>query len=194
MAEVTSTWTGPDRSHGDQPLFTNVQTGDATDYRVVVTNLDGATNSAPAHLYVLVPPKITPTINLQHQAVHVGSNAFFAVTASGTAPLSYQWRLDGQELSGQTSNTITFSAVQPTDEGDYTVVITNVAGAVTSEPARLWVVPPPSAFIRGDFTNGTYRIPYYYLMPTNYSPAYSYPLVCLFHGACGDEITFTNGG
>ena len=173
-------------------VLSNVQTSDEADYRVAVTNADGATSSAPAHLYVLLPPKITPTTNLQHQAVHVGSNAFFAATASGTAPLAYQWWLDGRELPGQTNNTITFGAVQPTDEGDYTVVITNLAGAAASEPARLWVVPPPSAFIRGDFTNGTYRIPYYYLMPTNYSPAYSYPLVCLFHGLCGDEITFTN--
>jgi predicted esterase len=192
--KMNSTWTDLAGRTATNLSLTNIQAGDAADYRVVVTNLDGATNSAPAHLYVLVPPKITPTTNLQHQAIHVGSNASFKVTASGTAPLSYQWRLDGQELSGQTRNTVTFGAVQPTDEGDYTVVITNAAGAATSEPARLWVVPPPSAFIRGDFTNGTYRIPYYYLMPTNYSLAYSYPLVCLFHGACGDEITFTNGG
>ncbi len=101
---------------------------------------------------------------------------------SGTA-LSYQWRLDGHDLSGQTSNKLSFSAVQPADEGDYTVVVTNVLGAVTSEPARLWVVPPPSAFIRGDFTNGTFRFPYYYLMPTNYNPARSYPLVFRFHGS-----------
>jgi hypothetical protein len=174
-------------------VLTNVQTSDAADYRVAVTNVDGATNSAPAHLYVLVPPKITPTTNLQHQAVHVGSNAFFAVTASGTAPLAYQWRLDGHELTGQTNSTIVFNPVQPADEGDYIVVVTNMASTVTSEPARLWVVPPPSAFIRRDFTNGTFRYPYYYLMPTNYNPARSYPLVFFFHGAYGDEITFTNG-
>src|ERR1035437_4249113 len=191
--KMNSTWTDLAGRTATNLSLTNVQTGDATDYRVVVTNLDGATNSAPAHLYVLIPPKITPTTNFQHHAVHVGSNALFAVTAAGPAALSSQWWLDGHELSGQTSNTITFGAVQPTDEGDYTVVITNLAGTVTSEPARLWVVPPPSAFIRGDFTNGTYRIPYYYLLPTNYAPAYSYPLLCFYHGACGDEITFTNG-
>jgi poly(3-hydroxybutyrate) depolymerase len=55
------------------------------------------------------------------------------------------------------------------------------------------VVPPPSAYIREDFTNGTFRYPYYYLMPTNYNANRSYPLVCFFHGAYGDEILFTNG-
>jgi hypothetical protein len=55
--------------------------------------------------------------------------------------------------------------VQFADEGDDTVVISNVAGTAVSEPARLWVVPPPSAYIREDFTNGTFRNPYYYLGP-----------------------------
>lgn len=175
-------------------VLTNVQTSDAADYRVAVTNVDGATNSDVAHLYVVTPPQVTPTITLQHQAVHVGTSASFTVMASGTASLSYQWRLDGHDLSGQTSNKLSFSDVQPTDEGDYTVVVTNVAGTVTSELARLWVVPPPSAFIRGDFTNvqGA-RLPYYYLMPTNYNPARSYPLICFFHGGGGDENLFTNG-
>jgi hypothetical protein len=173
--------------------LTNVQTSHAGDYRVVITNADGAITSDVARLTILSPPRITPTTNLQHQAVHIGSSAAFAVTASGTAPLAYQWRLDGQELPGRTNSTLTFSAVQPADEGDYTVVVTNLLGAVPSEPARLWVVPPPSAFIKGNFTNGTFRFPYYYLMPTDYDPARSYPLVLMFHGAYGDEIMFTNG-
>jgi hypothetical protein len=189
----TGTWTDLANCTDTRLSLTNVQASHAADYRVVVTNVEGFVTSGVAHLTILVPPQISPTIHLQHQAIHIGTAASFMVTASGTAPLCYQWRLDGAELFGQTSNTITFSAVQPADEGQYTVVVTNVAGAVTSEPARLWVVPPPSAFIRGDFTNGTYRIPYYYLMPTNYNPAYSYPLICVFHGSCGDEITFTNG-
>ena len=190
---VAASWSDLGNRTNATLVLTNVQTSDAADYRVAVTNVDGATNSDVAHLYVLTPPRIVPTTNFQHQVVHVGTSASFAVTASGTAPLAYQWRLDGHDLAGQTSNTITFSAVQPADEGDYTVVVTNVVGAVISEPARLWVVPPPSAFIRRNFTNGTFRFPYYYLMPTNYNPARSYPLICFFHGACGDEVTFTNG-
>ncbi len=173
--------------------LTNVQISHAGDYRVVITNADGAITSDVARLTILSPARITPSANLQHRAVHIGSNTLFAVTASGTAPLGYQWRLDGRELPGQTNSTLTFSAVQPADEGDYTVVVTNLLGAVTSESVRLWVVPPPSAFIKGNFTNGTFRFPYYYLMPTNYNPTRSYPLVFMFHGHYGNEITFTNG-
>ncbi len=83
--------------------LTNVQTSHAGDYRVVITNADGAITSDVAGLTILSPPRITPTTNLQHQAVHIATSAAFAVTASGTAPLGYQWRLDGQELAGQTN-------------------------------------------------------------------------------------------
>jgi poly(3-hydroxybutyrate) depolymerase len=171
----------------------NVQTTNSGLYTVVVTNLLGRVTSSPVSLEVTSRPQIQYTTALQHQAVHAGTSTSFAVTASGAPPLALQWRRDGQALAGQTNATLPFAAVQTADEGDYTVVVSNEFGVVTSEPARLWVVPPPSAFIRGDFTNGTFRYPYYYLMPTNYNPARSYPLVCFFHGAFGDENLFTNG-
>ena len=136
-----------------------------------------------------VLPKITPTASLQHQAADIGTRVLFAVTASGTAPLAYQWRLDGHELAGQTNRTLTFSAVQAADEGDYTVVVSNLAGAVTSAPGRLWVTPSASAFIKGNFTNSLGRLPYFYLMPTNYDATRSYPLNLQFHGL-GDENQF----
>ena len=99
---------GPRGLHQHHLVLTNVQTSHAGDYRVVVTNMDGPVISDVAHLTVLVPPRITPTTNLQHQAVHLGKS-IFAVSAAGTAPLSYQWRLDGADLSGQTKQRSQFS-------------------------------------------------------------------------------------
>lgn len=46
--------------------LTNVQTGYAADYRVVITNVDGAITSEVARLTVLAPPRITPTTTFQH--------------------------------------------------------------------------------------------------------------------------------
>ncbi|MBI4325028.1 MAG: immunoglobulin domain-containing protein, partial [Chloroflexi bacterium] len=176
-------------------LLTNVQSTHAGDYRVVVTNVEGAVTSAAAHLTALVPPRITPTVALQHTAVVVGSTASFSVTSSGTAPLSYQWRLDGREVLGQTNKTLTLASTQPADEGDYTVVVTNGAGSVISDPARLWVAPPMSSFIRGDFTNQAgQRLPYFYLLPTNYDAARSYPLFCNFHGSAQHVDTLRSSG
>lgn len=138
---------------------------------------------------VITPPKVASTPSLQHQAADIGTRASFRVTASGTAPLAYQWRLDGQALAGQTNRALTFSAVQPADEGDYTVVVTNLAGAVTSQAVRLWVCPPSSALVKGNFTNSLGRLPYFYLLPTNYDTTHSYPLCLSFHGTPGDETT-----
>jgi Ig-like domain-containing protein/prolyl oligopeptidase family protein len=169
-------------------VLTNVQSTHAGDYRVVVTNVGGVVSSAVAHLTVLVPPRITPTVSLQHTPVFVGSRTSFTVTSSGTAPLSYQWRLDGHELLGQTNKTLTLASTQPADEGYYTVVVTNRAGSVINDPVRLWVVPTFAAGRWANFTNaGGLRLPYWCLVPTNYVPTRSYPLICLFHGSPMDE-------
>src|SRR5207249_4786430 len=117
-------------------------------------------------------------------------SASFVVTASGDA-LTYQWRLDGHDLPGQTNKTISFPLAQTGDEGDYTVEVRNADGAAVSAPARLWVVPPSTNFVKGNFTNDArLRLPYFIAMPTNYDPARTYPLVCQFYGYGGDEATF----
>jgi hypothetical protein len=81
-------------------------------------------------------PRVIPTTAFQHQAVEVGSNASFTVPVSGQA-LCYQWLLGGSELLVQTQRTLATTNAQPADEGDYTVVVTNLLGGVTAEPARL---------------------------------------------------------
>jgi len=68
-----------------------------------------------------------------------GANVTFAVSATGAAPLSYQWRKDGVDLPGQTASTLTLTAVTSVDAGSYTVVVSNIAGPVTSNAAILTV-------------------------------------------------------
>lgn len=133
------------------------------------------------------PPQIKPTTSLQHQVARIGTRASFAVTVSGTAPFTYQWRLDGHNLTDQTNRTLAFQAAQPADEGDYTVVVTNLAGEATSAPARLWVVPPASGVVKSNFTNTLGRLPYCYVLPTDYEGGRRYPLCLSFHGTPADE-------
>ena len=173
----------------------NVQTTNAGLYTVVVTNYVGSVTSSPVSLEVSQAPVIAYTASLQHNAVFVGTATSFAVTSFGDQPQFVQWRLDGQDLLRKTNKTLSFGAVQPADEGDYTVVITNASGAVTSAPARLYVVPPLTELIRGDFTNNAgLRLPYFYRVPTNYVPTRSYPLICGFHGTSDDETSFLSTG
>jgi uncharacterized repeat protein (TIGR01451 family) len=64
-----------------------------------------------------------------------GSNAAMMVTASGAAPLLYQWRLNGGNVRNGTNATLSITNVSITNGGAYTVVITNTSGAITSAPA-----------------------------------------------------------
>ena len=118
-----------------------VQPADAGSYTVGVTNFAGSVTSAVATLIVNAPPLITT--EPQSQTVTVGQDASFSVVAGGTAPLSYQWSLNGTALSGGASSVLTLTNVQTTDAGSYTVVVTNPVGSATSAVATLTVTNPP---------------------------------------------------
>jgi hypothetical protein len=78
------------------------------------------------------------------QSVTAGANVTFTVVATGTAPLSYQWRRNLTNIVGATSNTLTLTGVQLSQAGTYSVRVTNIAGMVLSSNAVLTVNPPPS--------------------------------------------------
>jgi hypothetical protein len=71
-----------------------------------------------------------------------GAGAYFSVTAAGgTAQLAYQWRFNDHALAGETNSTLLLQAVSTAQAGQYTVLITNILGAVTSQVASLTVQP-----------------------------------------------------
>src|SRR5262249_46752889 len=80
----------------------------------------------------------------QSQTVNASTPATFFVIAAGAPTLSYQWRKDGVSLPGATATSLTISNVQPTDAGNYDVLVTNGAGSVTSTPATLTVNSLPA--------------------------------------------------
>ena len=79
------------------------------------------------------------TVQPQSRTDNIGTTATFSVTATGTAPLSYQWFFNDSLLAGRTNSTLTLSNVQPSAAGNYDVVVANRSGSVTS------VVAVPSA-------------------------------------------------
>jgi hypothetical protein len=95
----------------------------------------------------IVAGVLKPAITVQPSAaiVNPGTTNTFSVTATGTAPLSYQWRFSAtNNLPGANSPTLTIANIQATNDGLYSVVITNTAGAVTSSAVRLFVRQPPA--------------------------------------------------
>ncbi len=100
------------------------------------------------------PPTNAPVITLQPQNQAVGSNGFaiFSVAATGEPEPEYQWRFNAANLSGQTNATLALYGVTPGQAGDYSVIVTNVAGATSSHAAALVVTP-----VSVDATNGAIR-------------------------------------
>lgn len=75
----------------------------------------------------------------------VGSAASFSVAATGSAPLTYQWRFNGENIAGATTTNLNLINVQTTNAGNYTVVVTDsISASLTSAVAVLTVVVPPS--------------------------------------------------
>ncbi len=86
-----------------------------------------------------------PTISAQPvgDSRFVGGSFTFAVTAYSPTPGTYQWQFNGTNIAGATNASLTLSNLQVGDAGNYTVIISNSAGSITSAPAVLTVIAEP---------------------------------------------------
>lgn len=102
----------------------------------------------------------SPTPAAQSYIVGYDTNplSFTIAGAIGVGPITYQWRRNGTDLPGQTSQTLALPAPAPSDAGSYDVVAANPGGSVTSPPpvAVLSVSVAPPYLVRGqwNFDNG----------------------------------------
>ncbi len=114
---------------------------------LLIANTGRAQSNLPP--VITNPPQSVLTTN-GYAAWKYVSSGMFKVTATGTAPLSYQWQFNGTNLpnggnfSGSTSASLTVVQVTNADAGPYDVVITNTWGSVTSSVATLTIATPPS--------------------------------------------------
>ena len=117
----------------------SVLAADEATYSVTITNAAGTAVSTNALLVVIDPVILAQPAGVTN---FDGSTVSFSVTAAGTAALNYQWFQDDVPLYGATGNTLTLTNISDGDAGDYTVVVTNSIGSVTSAPALLVTVAP----------------------------------------------------
>ena len=113
----------------------------------MISNGSGNVTSRAARLTVTAAAS-APTITTQpaDQSIHAGQTATFTVLATGSAPLSYQWRRNGTAIPGATSASYTTPSQSTSDSGaTFSVVISNGSGNVTSRAARLTVTAAASA-------------------------------------------------
>jgi hypothetical protein len=133
---TSSTYTTPATASSDNGAL----------FSVVVTDTTGSVTSNAGTLTVTAVP-VAPSITTQpaSQTVTAGQTATFSVTATGTSPLTYQWKKNGGVIGGATSTSYTTPATTASDNGaQFTITVTNSLGNVTSNAATLTVNVPPS--------------------------------------------------
>jgi hypothetical protein len=137
----------------------NVEKAHAGSYYAVVYCYSGGPQgehiSQTATLTVVEGPSLRTPI--PSQTAVTGSTVQFRAHARGDEPLSYQWFFQGQSISpGGTNPGLWLENVGSANAGVYTVVITNLGGMLTSQPAALAVIPPvPMSPVRGIKVQGT---------------------------------------
>jgi glucose/arabinose dehydrogenase len=102
-----------------------------------------------------------PTISAQpaNATVAAGQSATFAVTASGSAPLAYQWQRNGVNISGATARTYTLMTTAADNGAMFRVLVSNASGSVLSASATLTVLTnnAPTATITAPVNGSNYR-------------------------------------
>ncbi len=110
-------------------------------YQVIVSNNKERVYSNLA--YVWVSQELKP-VTITHQPaslmVSAGSNARLSVSASGSEPLRYQWRKNGEYVNQGISSSLYLNMIHQSDAGQYDVIISNPAGSVVSTPASVQVI------------------------------------------------------
>jgi hypothetical protein len=113
---------------------------DAGDYTLRMSNASGSVTSSPVRVSLFGPPEFEPPAPVVADA---GGTAVLELSASGPTPITYQWRFNGEPLSGQTGTRLVFSNVQASVAGRYELVARNAHGETASPGVRLSVVPRP---------------------------------------------------
>ncbi|PID59209.1 MAG: hypothetical protein CR986_06950 [Ignavibacteriae bacterium] len=92
------------------------------------------------------------------QTVQVGQSITFSVQAIGSAPINYQWKKNGINISGATNSTYTTNSLQLNDNNaEYTCLITSADGSIESNPAQVTVLVPDSRITSGIIVEYNFR-------------------------------------
>jgi hypothetical protein len=137
-------------------VITAATTNNSGSYQLVASNLTGMVVSRVAVLNVGFVP--TVSVSPASLTLLAGSNAVFTATSAGSTPFSYKWKKNGTNfagagISGTNTSALTLAGITTGSAANYTVVVTNLYGMVTSSIVPLTVVLPPT--ITGTLANRT---------------------------------------
>jgi hypothetical protein len=122
---------------GSSYSFT-ADTGNAGGYSVIVSNSLDSVTSSTATLTVIAAPKIIG--QPASVSVNAGVDVAFTISARGRAPIGYQWRKNGLNISGATTTILAINNAQLVNDALYACVASNSDLVVTSRTAYLKIV------------------------------------------------------
>lgn len=142
----------------------NVTSGLSDDWRTYLTSVNQIQQDTGLTFFTALPAQVASVLrtmidgqpvvgapvietNPADQSVAAGGSVTFSVTASGNAPLTYQWTFEGEAIANATSATLTLNNVQLEHMGSYRVVVTNSVSTATSNPALLTVTGVAPVFL-----------------------------------------------
>lgn len=124
--------------------FTPFTASDVGVYKVSASNNFGTVFSSNCVVSIGAPPIIIPDSPYASYSTAYGKTLTFSVSASGLSPFSYQWKKNGIDILGATSNSYTTPILSLSDNNaTYVVVVTNIYGSTTSGTFSIFIVSPP---------------------------------------------------
>jgi hypothetical protein len=108
--------------------ITNAAVGDSGSYTLVVANAYGSITSAVQVITVSSGPPLFLSQSIFDATRAIGGRVTYSVVAGGSAPVSYQWNHGSTAIPGATASVLRLTNLQLSDQGSYTVTITNPYG------------------------------------------------------------------
>ena len=136
-----------------QYSINNIQLSNAGSFSCLVSNNCGSATSNSVTLIVNTPAGITGIT--ANQARCSGDTVSFKIIANGTAN-SYQWKLNGNNISAATNSLYSINKATVADSGYYNCILTNSCNSITSNNISLKINTPLKV---------TYISPYKYKCP-----------------------------
>ena len=162
---------------------------DAANWLAAAPTAGGANASSP-----VAPPVITQSPATAN--VFLNANVLLQAAATGTGPISWQWRYNGAEIPGATNAGFFLEAVRAEEAGAYDAFAYNAGGSVFTAPAQLTIVQPvfltlapPTYFQTNAGSNVTFTV------SAGGTPPYAYQWRfngADLPGANGPSLTMTN--
>jgi uncharacterized delta-60 repeat protein len=121
------------------------------------SSIDGVPRGGIARLVNDVSVQPVPGVSIAYLTTWAGNDTTIPAFAAGLPPLSYQWQLNGTNLSGQTNLQCFLPGIATSAAGLYTLVAANAGGTATSGPVRLTVLPASArpGMLDTNFATGT---------------------------------------